>query len=160
MACSVWNLVLIKIQSPYLTPLAPREMLPGGFGDFYFLWSYWPWARAAFDEVMGGGNDCKWICRASGGHCWHVYSARSTKLAQLLLSRHFLFTPCSGLHITKVLWNQRPLRHPAANRVHLHKGVNGTTWRLGLEYCYNKDSTPLPNSVGTKRNASFIFVCK
>jgi hypothetical protein len=33
-------------------------------------------------------------------------------------------------------------------------GVNGTTWRLGLESCSNKDSTPLPNSVGTKRDAS------
>jgi hypothetical protein len=36
----------------------------------------------------------------------------------------------------------------------LHKEVNGTTWQLGLESCSNKDSTPSPNSVGTKRDAS------
>ncbi len=46
--------------------------------------------------------------------------------------------------------------------MHLHKEVNGTTWRLGLESCSNKDPTPLPNSIGTKRDASgwvwgFIF---
>jgi hypothetical protein len=36
----------------------------------------------------------------------------------------------------------------------LHKEVNGTAWRLGLESCSNKDSIPLPNSFGTKRDAS------
>ena len=44
-------------------------------------------------------------------------------------------------------------------------GVNGTTRWLGLESCSNKDSTPLPNSVGTKRDASgwvwgFLFSMK
>jgi hypothetical protein len=38
--------------------------------------------------------------------------------------------------------------------MHLHKEVNGTTWRLSLESCSNKDSIPSPNSVGTKRYAS------
>ncbi len=117
-------------------------------------------ASAAFNKAMGSINDGKWICWASGKHCGHVYSARSTKLAQLLSSCHFLFTPCGGLHITKVLWNQRPLRRPAANRMRLHKEVNGATWQLSLESCSNKDSTPLPNSVGTKRDASSTFVPK
>jgi hypothetical protein len=66
---------------------------------------------------------------------------------------------------TKVLWNQRPLHHPAANRVCLHKEVYGTTWQLGLESCFNKDPTPSPNFVGTKRDAlgwiwGFLFLMK
>ncbi len=70
-----------------------------------------------------------------------------------------------GFVTTKVTWNQRPLHHPVANWVHLHKEVNGTTWQLVLESCSNKDSTPLPNSVGTKRDASgwdwsFLFSMK
>ncbi len=33
----VWNLVLIKISTPLLNLLAPKEMLQGGFGDFHYL---------------------------------------------------------------------------------------------------------------------------
>jgi hypothetical protein len=37
-AVGLWNHVLIIIQNPLCpTPLAPKEMLQGGFGDFVFL---------------------------------------------------------------------------------------------------------------------------
>ncbi len=162
---TTWRLVLESCSNKDSAPL------PNSVGtnrdDSGWVWEFLVsmkaiglWARAAFDKAMGGGNDGKWICWVSGGHCGLVNSERSTKLARLPSSRHFLFTPCGGLHITKVLWNHRPLRSPAANRMCLHRNANGMTWRLGLESCSNKDSTPLPNSVGTKRDASSTFVPK
>jgi hypothetical protein len=37
MVVGLWNHVLIMIQNPLCpTPLAPKKMLRGGFGDFYF----------------------------------------------------------------------------------------------------------------------------
>ncbi len=152
----VWNLVLMKIQPPCPTPLAPREMFQGGFGDFLFSMKLLAMGKGGFRRVDGRQ---KWqlmellSIRGALRILVSVYSARS-------LSHHFLFTPHSGLHITMVLWNQRPLHCPAANRVRLHKEVNDKIWRLGLESCSIKDSTPLPNSIGTKRDASSTFVPK
>ena len=48
-AVGLWNHVLIMIQNPACpTPSAPKEMLQGGFGDFYFYQSY---------EQMDGFDD-------------------------------------------------------------------------------------------------------
>ncbi len=52
---------------PCPTPLAPKEMLQGGFGDFYFLWSYWLWAEPLSTGRIDGRNDSKWVCRAAEG---------------------------------------------------------------------------------------------
>ncbi len=39
---------------------------------------------------------------------------------------------------------------PPINRVPVLRKASVSTWRLGLESFSNKDSTPLPDSIGTK----------
>ncbi len=63
----VWNLVLIKIQPPCPTPLAPREMLRWVWGFLVSMKAIGLRARAACDEAVCGGNDGEWIRRESGG---------------------------------------------------------------------------------------------
>ena len=57
----------MKIQPPCPTPLAPREMLQGGFGDFLVsMKAIGLWAGVACDEAVCGGNDGEWIRQESG----------------------------------------------------------------------------------------------
>ncbi len=137
----LWNHVLIMIQDPLCpTPLAPKEMLQGGFGDFYsyeMLLGGWLWLRQWQEGALEMMKDPFKKDPINSSSSLSALDANLELAQGWTLARNgdsHQFPPCCCLQITTELWNQRRHSHrPASILVASYvKRPSGFTRVVGL----------------------------